>query len=73
MHFDMILVFKTNVRNKKMVRELKPVLDKITGISRWNFDITDCDRILRIECQNNISADIIQVLEIKDFECEELE
>ena len=41
--------------------------------SKINFDLKDCDKILRIDGQNIFSADVINVLKSKGFICEELE
>ena len=51
----MILVFKTNVNTKAKVKKIKPFFDKNLTNAKWNFDLTDCDKILRIECNENIS------------------
>lgn len=69
----MIYVFRTTVRTRKQVNQLKPHLDKILPGSRTNFDLMDCDKILRIESQENITASIKNVLREHHFECEELE
>ncbi len=44
----MILVFKTSVTNQKDVLRLVPFLDELLPPSAWNFDLEDCDKILRI-------------------------
>jgi hypothetical protein len=69
----MVLVFKTNVKNKKSAGKLKPVLDKIESVSRWNFDLSDCDKILRIETVCEISPEIITAMAENGFFCMELE
>ena len=47
-----ILIFKTNLHNTAMVDRAKPLLQNISGIQRWNVDIHDCDKILRIEADS---------------------
>jgi len=37
-----------------------------------NFDLDDCDKILRIESENEISKKIIALLSNKGLICEEL-
>jgi len=68
----MVYVFKTSVKTKKEIRQLKPSLDKLLIQSKWNFDLEDCDKILRIDTQNEVSATIIKLLQEKGFNCEEL-
>jgi hypothetical protein len=69
----MILVFKTNVKNKKSAAKLKPVLNNMESVSRWNFDLSDRDKILRIEAGADISPDIISILSENGYQCAELE
>jgi len=68
----MILVFKTNVRNKKQIEKIANHFKKITAITRWNFDLSDVDKILRVESVSNISDRIITTLISDGFHCEEL-
>jgi hypothetical protein len=69
----MIYVFKTTVRTKKQILKLKPHIDKLLPNSIWNFDLEDCDNILRIDTNENIATTIINLLKIHTFDCEELE
>ncbi len=46
----MILVFKTTVKNKTQVRKVAPLLNGLLSpCAKWNFDLGDCDKVLRIE------------------------
>ena len=69
----LILVFKTSVSNQSDIRCLISQLNGITDIGKWNFDLEDCDKILRVECENNISNDIMRILNGKGFICTELD
>ncbi|MFN0189966.1 MAG: hypothetical protein ACKVQV_14800 [Bacteroidia bacterium] len=44
-----IRLFKTTVRSKKQVLKLEPELNSILHGMNWNFDLSDCDKVLRIE------------------------
>lgn len=68
----MIYVFKTSVKTKKAVRQLTPKLNDILSSSKWNFDLEDCDKILRIDSETKISEQIIKLLQENGFECTEL-
>lgn len=68
----MIFVFKTSVKNKTEVRILGSYLNTLLQEARWNFDLDDCDKILRIESQAEISDATIKLLQTKGFECVEL-
>lgn len=67
-----ILIFKTNVNCQEAVKQLEPLLNRHWAISKWNFDLEDCDRILRIEASKEISEEIIKLLHSKGFDCEDL-
>jgi len=68
----MVLVFKTNVTSKKSVKKLKPLLDILLLCSKWNFDMKDCDKILRVEGEGVMSLPIVALLAENGFYCEEL-
>jgi hypothetical protein len=68
----MIYVFKTSVKTKKQVKELKPHINGALPNEKWNFDLSDCDKILRIDSEENIVLRIIHLLNIHKFDCEEL-
>lgn len=69
----MIFVFKTSVKTKMQAKKLKPHIDKILPNAKWNFDLEDIDKILRIESRENIVLSIIDLLQIHNYSCEELE
>jgi len=69
----MVFVFKTSVRNKKHIRQLSPLLNNLLPRSKWNFDLEDCDKILRIDSEENIVIKITDLLKMHQFYCEELE
>ncbi|MES2429121.1 MAG: hypothetical protein V4560_19220 [Bacteroidota bacterium] len=69
----MILVFKTTVDSITKIDIVKPHLDRIAAIHQWNFDLWDCDKILRIDGPAEISSTIINTLNTHGFHCIELE
>jgi hypothetical protein len=69
----MIYVFKTSVKTKRQIKELMPEIDKILSKVKWNFDLEDCDNILRIDSEENIVTVIIDLLKKHHIECAELE
>jgi hypothetical protein len=68
----MIFVFKTSVKTKMQIKKLKPHIDKILPNAKWNFDLEDIDKILRIDSEENIVLIIIDLLNIHSYSCEEL-
>lgn len=69
----MIYVFKTTVKSRTQVRKLTPHMNKLLPVGRWNFDLEDCDKILRVDNDENIVSRIKDLLKIHSFYCEELE
>ncbi|MNT26064.1 hypothetical protein D3C72_1616160 [compost metagenome] len=69
----MISVFKTTVTSIREIETLKPFLDTHLGIAKWNFDLEDCDNILRIDSINEITERTIKILSNYGFDCQELE
>ena len=67
-----VLVFRTNIRFKKDLRQVSPVLDKEPGIHRWNVDREDTDKVLRIESLRLQPKDIIHLITGAGYFCEEL-
>jgi len=68
-----ILVFKTNVESKKQVRKLFPVLRTMDGIARWNVDLHDIDKVLRVEAVSISPRSVETVLQKAGYFCKELE
>jgi len=69
-----VLVFKTSVTDNRQVGKVKPLLDKLMDRGeKWNFDLEDCDHILRVEAISLQPSVIIQKLENAGFACAELE
>lgn len=69
----MIEVFKTNV---SQVEEAKTLLQKLLQHfpnHKINFDLDDCDNVLRVEGKNISSEKIIEVLNSSCFKCQVLE
>ncbi len=68
-----ILVFKTDVRNRRRVHALAPYLENIKGIIKWNVDLQDIDKILRVESADIPSGAIEKIVRQAGHFCEELQ
>lgn len=68
----MISVFKTSVKTRKQIKQLSQPLDQLKHIQKWNFDLSDCDNILRIESSGEISLTVTRLLTDRGYQCEEL-
>ncbi|RYF97997.1 MAG: hypothetical protein EOO02_19805 [Chitinophagaceae bacterium] len=67
-----VLVFKTNLRFKKNISEAVSHLDNIPGILRWNVDLKDRDKVLRIEASDLSPQTVEKTLTDIGYFCEEL-
>ena len=66
----MVEVFKTNVQEITTAGELVDALSRLIPDSRINFDLDDCDRILRI-CSEFLDPKLIMdTMNAHGFECE---
>ncbi|QQX75298.1 MULTISPECIES: hypothetical protein [Aequorivita] len=71
---NMVLVFKTSVSANEEVKQLRPLLNKlIRQNGDWNFDLEDCDNILRVETHLLKAETISTTLHNQGFYCEELQ
>lgn len=69
-----VLVFKTSVMSAAHVNALRPQLDLVVKDSgQWNFDLEDCDHILRVEAVETVRGHIAALLKGQGFDCCELE
>jgi len=69
-----VLVFKTSVTKPNQIRRLRPLLNRLmNGAGKWNFDLEDCDNILRVETHRLNPAEISNVFKLYGFYCEELQ
>lgn len=69
----MVEVFKTNVRKTRESKQLVRRLLEQFPESRINFDLEDCDKILRIEAPNVEVEKTIGLMNEEGFECAVLE
>ena len=69
----MVYVFKTSIEDKKQIKSISKNLNEIQDIQRWNFDLEDCDNILRIVAEKNISKTVCELFSAFNYTCIELE
>lgn len=69
----MVEVFKTNVGHHKQANSLLQLLQDNFPGSRINFDLDDCDKVLRIEGEHICSVRVMEVVAGKGFKCAILE
>jgi len=68
-----VLVFKTNVTSRKKVSMVAPLLTSFPKIRQWNFDLDDCDKVLRIEAAGLNPGSVEELLLTAGFDCREMD
>ena len=66
----MVEVFKTNVRS---IPEAKLIIQKLAEefpAHKINFDLSDCDKILRVQGNNILERKIINIVTSLNYNCE---
>ena len=71
--FVMIEVFKTNVQELWQTKPLLALLFQSFPGSKINFDLHDCDKILRIESAQIRIETILNIIHSNGYCCEVLE
>ena len=69
----MVEVFKTDVTEHHQAAMLEGVLLQHFPLFRINFDLDDCDKILRVEGDHVLPERVIEVLGSSGYECMALE
>ena len=69
----MVEVFKTNVLKKAQSKTLLCILSEAFPSSKINFDLSDCDKVLRVEGENIETLRIMILLKEHGVKCETLE
>jgi len=63
-----LLLFRTDIKSKKKVKHLQPLLNEQAGVLDWSIDLEDIDNVLRIEATaQDIAEDIIGLVEKQGF------
>ncbi|MDP9076535.1 MAG: hypothetical protein M3O71_03850 [Bacteroidota bacterium] len=65
----MVEVFKTNVESSMQAELLLVLLQDHLPFTEINFDLEDCDNILRIKGSGFCPITVIQIMEARGFEC----
>ena len=67
-----ILVFKTNIKYKKDIDAIRERMDAERNILKWNIDLKDIDKILRVVTTDLHPFFIESLIQKTGHYCEEL-
>ncbi len=66
-------VFKTNIINPTHVKNVAQTIQTIDGVNKWNIDLHDIDKVLRVETNDLTPDAIATVIQMAGYYCVELE
>jgi len=69
----MVEVFKTNVQKKTQSKMLLCILSEAFPSFKINFDLSDCDKVLRVEGDNMEALRIMMLVKEYGFNCKALD
>ena len=69
----MVEAFKTNVQKKAQSKMLLSLLSEAFPLFKINFDLSDCDKVLRVEGDNMETLRIMILVKEYGFQCEVLD
>ena len=69
----MVEAFKTNVQKKVQSKMLLCILSEAFPSFKINFDLSDCDKVLRVEGDNMETLRIMILVKEYGFKCEILD
>jgi hypothetical protein len=73
MEMYMVEVFKTNVRQRRQAKMLLGLMERQFPMLKINFDLEDCDKVLRVEGENICQKTITTLVAENGYQCEILE
>lgn len=68
--YEMVEVFKTNVQKKIQSKMLLCILSEEFPSFKINFDLSDCDKVLRVKGDNLDALRIMILVKENGFTCE---
>ncbi|WP_347173972.1 hypothetical protein [Polaribacter uvawellassae] len=68
-----LIILRTDIKTKKKVKQIKPLLNQHPIITSWSIDLEDIDNVLRIEANDNLHEnDVKNIVQKEGFYCESL-
>jgi hypothetical protein len=68
----MVEVFKTNVMKQSQAKRILKMLKENFNGFKINFDLSDCDKILRLQGKSISPEEIIKLVNANGYHCEVL-
>lgn len=68
-----LFIFRTDIAKRTDFLSVKYDLEKLHGIYTCTIDLEDCDKVLRVECENVSINKVVEEVSRHNFFCQELE
>jgi len=72
-NYNNILIFATNIKTITDKKFISSILNQVAVIMCWSIDQEDIDCVLRVETKVLKAKDIIKIITLHGFNCNELE
>jgi Copper chaperone len=66
------LKFKTNIKCGGCIATVTPFLNGVEGISKWDVDTSNIDKILTIELEGESEKEVVEKVKAAGFKIESL-
>ena len=70
---EQILIFRTSIKSSLDIKHIAALFTLCPQINKWNVDLEDWEKILRIECSGITALEISEVLRNNHIFASELE
>ena len=70
---EQILIFRTSVKNVRDIKHIAALFTLCPQIYKWNVDMENWEKVLRIECQGITPTEISKALRAINIYAQELE
>lgn len=67
-----LFILRTDIDKRSEFLRVKYDLEKIEGVRSCTIDLEDCDKVLRVECENISMNTVVEEVVRHGFFCEEL-
>ena len=67
-----VYVFRTSISTEKQIQQATILLSSFNSITKIDFDPEDCDNVLRIESNKEVTQAVISLFSANGLFCEEL-
>ncbi|PYF75008.1 hypothetical protein [Pedobacter nutrimenti] len=68
-----VFIFVTNINTKRDINRLKPYLDHNQDIINWTVDLTDEEKVLRVETDTLLRFEVTTLIRVCGYDCHKMD